>query len=62
MLAALLIAFEPMYGFISGAVNNDVGVNAGAAAFELALLLIAAPRLQLAPGLIAGGLVAVTRS
>jgi hypothetical protein len=38
MLAALLVAFQPMYGFISGAVNNDVGVNAGAAA--LALLMI----------------------
>jgi len=31
VLAGLLVAFEPMYGFISGAVNNDVGVNAGAA-------------------------------
>jgi Predicted membrane protein (DUF2142) len=38
VLAALLVAYEPMYGFISGAVNNDVGVNAAAAA--LALLLI----------------------
>jgi len=38
VLAALLVAFEPMYGFISGAVNNDVGVNAGAAALELLLL------------------------
>jgi hypothetical protein len=38
VLAALLVCYEPMYGFISGAVNNDVGVNAGAAA--LALLLI----------------------
>ena len=27
-----------MYGFISGAVNNDVGVNAGAAALELLLI------------------------
>ncbi|HEX5223644.1 MAG TPA: phospholipid carrier-dependent glycosyltransferase [Solirubrobacteraceae bacterium] len=35
VLAALLVVFEPMYGFISGAVNNDVGVNAGAAALEL---------------------------
>jgi hypothetical protein len=38
VLAALLVAFEPMYGFISGIVNNDVGVNAAAAG--LALLLI----------------------
>ena len=29
--AGLLVAFEPMYTFISGAVNNDAGVNAAAA-------------------------------
>jgi 4-amino-4-deoxy-L-arabinose transferase-like glycosyltransferase len=29
--AGLLVAFEPMYGFISGAVNNDNGINAAAA-------------------------------
>jgi hypothetical protein len=29
--AGLLIAFLPQFGFISGAVNNDNGVNAGAA-------------------------------
>jgi hypothetical protein len=34
----LLVAFQPMFTFISGAVNNDVGVNAAAAA--LAYLLI----------------------
>lgn len=38
VLAALLVAFEPMYGSISGLVNNDVGVNAGAAALELLLI------------------------
>lgn len=38
VLAALLVVYEPMYGFISGAVNNDVGVNAAAAA--LAFLLV----------------------
>jgi hypothetical protein len=38
VLAALLVAFEPMYGFISGIVNNDVGVNACAAALELLLI------------------------
>ncbi len=38
VLAALLVAYEPMYGFISGVVNNDVGVNAGAAALELLLI------------------------
>ena len=29
--AGLLVAFEPMFSFISGAVNNDVGVDAAAA-------------------------------
>jgi hypothetical protein len=29
--AGLLVAFEPMFGFMSGAVNNDMGVNAAAA-------------------------------
>jgi len=38
VLAALLVCYEPMYGFISGTVNNDVGVNAGAAALELLLM------------------------
>jgi hypothetical protein len=38
VLAALLVAYEPMYGFVSGIVNNDVGVNAGAAALELLLI------------------------
>ena len=38
MLAALLVAYEPMYGFVSGIVNNDVGVNAVAAALELLLI------------------------
>lgn len=34
--AGLLVAFQPMLGFISGAINNDSGVNAAAA---LALFL-----------------------
>lgn len=38
VLAALLVAYEPMYGFISGVVNNDVGVDACAAALELLLI------------------------
>jgi hypothetical protein len=38
VLAALLVAYEPMYGFMSGLVNNDVGVNATAAALELLLI------------------------
>lgn len=35
--AGLLVAFHPMFGFISGAINNDSGINATAA---LALYLI----------------------
>jgi hypothetical protein len=42
VLAGLLVVYEPMYGFISGALNNDVGVNAAAAA--AAFLLIRALR------------------
>jgi Predicted membrane protein (DUF2142) len=36
--AALLVGFEPMFAFISGAVNNDVGVNLGAAALLYLLI------------------------
>jgi hypothetical protein len=36
--AGLLVAFQPMFGFISGAVNNDNGINA-VAAFSLYLLI-----------------------
>jgi hypothetical protein len=54
VLAALLVAYEPMYGFISGSVNNDAGVNAGAAALELLLILIVrrglTPRLAILGG------------
>ena len=32
VLAGLVVAFEPMYSFLSGALNNDIGVDAGAAA------------------------------
>jgi hypothetical protein len=35
--AGLLVAFHPMFGFISGAINNDSGINAAAA---LALYLV----------------------
>ncbi len=31
LAAGLLVAFQPMFGFISGAVNNDNGINAAAA-------------------------------
>jgi hypothetical protein len=57
VLAALLVAYEPMYGFISGAVNNDVGVNAGAAALELLLILMLRRGVTLFLGLTTGALV-----
>jgi hypothetical protein len=41
--AGLLVAFHPMFGFISGAVNNDNGINA-AAALSLYLLIRALRR------------------
>lgn len=56
VLAALLVAYQPMYGFISGAVNNDVGVNAGAAALELLLILMLRHGVTLRLGLLTGGL------
>jgi hypothetical protein len=54
--AALLIAYQPMYGFISGAVNNDVGVNAGAAALEFLLIRMLRRGVTLPWGLLTGGL------
>jgi 4-amino-4-deoxy-L-arabinose transferase-like glycosyltransferase len=56
VLAAMLVAYEPMYGFISGAVNNDVGVNAGAAALELLLIRMLRRGITLPWGLLTGGL------
>jgi hypothetical protein len=56
VLAGLLVAYEPMYGFISGAVNNDVGVNAGAAALELLLIRMLRRGVTLPLGLLTGGL------
>ena len=47
--AALLVAFQPMFGFIEGAVNADVGVNLAGAI--LIYLLIRAFRRGLSPGL-----------
>jgi len=54
VLAALLVAYQPMYGFISGAVNNDVGVNAGAAALELLLIMMLRRGVTLRLGVLAG--------
>ena len=59
VLAALLVAYQPMYGFISGAVNNDVGVNAGAAALELLLILMLRRGVTWRLGLLTGALLLV---
>jgi hypothetical protein len=56
VLAALLVAYEPMYGFISGSVNNDVGVNVGAAALLFLLLRMARRGVTLPWGLATGAL------
>jgi 4-amino-4-deoxy-L-arabinose transferase-like glycosyltransferase/heme exporter protein D len=45
--AGLLVAFEPMFGFISGAINNDDGVNLACAA--IIYLLVRALRRGLKP-------------
>ncbi len=58
--AGLLVSFHPMFGFISGAVNNDNGVNA-AAALCLYLLIRAlrrSPTWRLGAGL--GAALAIT--
>jgi len=54
VLAALLVAYEPMYGFVSGVVNNDVGVNAGAAALELLLIRILRRGITIPSGALTG--------
>jgi hypothetical protein len=59
VLAALLVAYQPMFGFISGSVNNDVGVNAGAAALELLLILALRRGISVRLGLLAGALLIV---
>jgi hypothetical protein len=56
VLAALLVAYEPMYGFISGVVNNDVGVNAAAAALELLLIRMLRRGITIPWGLLTGAL------
>jgi hypothetical protein len=59
VLAALLVAYEPMYGFISGSVNNDVGINAGAAALELLLIRMLRRGVTLPWGMLTGALLIV---
>jgi hypothetical protein len=56
VVAALLVAFQPMYGFISGSVNNDAGVNAGAAAVAYLLVRTLRRGPTLVSGLLTGGL------
>jgi hypothetical protein len=56
VLPALIVAYEPMYGFISGAVNNDVGVNAGAAALEWLLIRMLRRGVSIPWGLLTGAL------
>ncbi|HEY2180641.1 MAG TPA: hypothetical protein VGH09_03115 [Solirubrobacteraceae bacterium] len=53
-VAALLVAYQPMFGFISGAVNNDVGVNAVAAALELLLIRLLRRGLTVRWGMLTG--------
>ncbi len=54
-LAALLVAYQPMFGFISGIVNNDVGVNATAAALELLLIRLLRRGISIPWGVLTGG-------
>jgi hypothetical protein len=54
VLAGLLVVYEPMYGFISGAVNNDVGVNAAAAAVAFLLIRLLRRGLTIPWGLFTG--------
>ena len=56
VLAGLLVVYEPMYGFISGAVNNDVGVNAAAAALAFLLIRLLRRGLTFAWGLLTGAM------
>jgi hypothetical protein len=56
VVAALLVAFQPMYASISGAVNNDVGLNAGAAALVLLLIRIVRRGMTVTSGALTGAL------
>jgi Predicted membrane protein (DUF2142) len=57
--AGLLVALHPMFGFISGAINNDVGVNAAAAALTYLLIRGLRRGLTLRLGLVIGAVLAV---
>jgi 4-amino-4-deoxy-L-arabinose transferase-like glycosyltransferase len=56
VLAALLVAYQPMYGFISGTVNNDVGLNAAAAALALLLIRMLRRGITVGSGALTGAL------
>ena len=56
---ALLVAFQPMFGFMSGAVNNDMGVNAAAAGVLLLLIIALRRGLTLPVAAGAGALLAL---
>jgi hypothetical protein len=40
VLAGLLVGFQPMYSFLSGTINNDIGIDAGAAAVAWLLVRV----------------------
>jgi hypothetical protein len=54
VLAGLLVVYEPMYGFISGSVNNDVGVSAAAAGAAFLLIRLLRRGLTVPWGLVTG--------
>jgi hypothetical protein len=60
VLASLLVAFQPMYSFLSGTVNNDIGIDAGAAAVVYLLIRMIRrglePRIMGVLGLLLGAL------
>jgi len=60
VLAALLVCYEPMYGFISGAVNNDVGVNAAAAAAAYLLVRLLRRGMTVSWGFATGAVLVAT--
>jgi Dolichyl-phosphate-mannose-protein mannosyltransferase len=60
VLAALLVTYEPMYGFMSGAVNNDVGVNVGAAVIAYLLVRLLRRGMTVPWGLFTGIVIVAT--
>lgn len=59
LLAGLFVGLQPMFSFIAGAVNNDMGVNAGAALVAyLGIRLLRRPSVWVAVGF--GAALAVT--